>query len=444
MSMRQLFPGHYRPTSDEFDHMWRDGVFAFDANVLLNLYHYSPETRAQFFGILERLRDRIWLPHQAAAEYHDRRLEVISRQLNTFDEVGKLLVSVQEKLNSQLTAQESASVAVKLVKDAVTSAQTALQDAKQKHPDLLADDNILDQITELFDTRTGCAYSAEQLEAIHTAGEERYKTKTPPGFSDATKEGVRQYGDLVLWHQLMDCAKSQQKALLLITDERKEDWWHMHSGRTIGPRRELVQEMATQAGTTFYLYSTGQFISHAQDYLQLQDQKAAIEEVQQVRQQQEEEAARLGLAAATAVVVAATAVLSSNSILSATGTVMGVEQDPAGFYARFEAIAEGTTPLAADRWAWLVVQQALARVAEPLVRAGGGSPVFGGLRDITLLHDGGYIDDETALVLTFLANVGNQITHDGNAASRVTYPTAIDYGQQARYALERLAEVKLG
>jgi hypothetical protein len=63
--MRNIFPGYYRPTDEEFYKMWQECIFVFDANVLLNLYRYSPDTRDELLDVLERLKDRIWIPHQA-------------------------------------------------------------------------------------------------------------------------------------------------------------------------------------------------------------------------------------------------------------------------------------------------------------------------------------------------------------------------------------------
>ncbi len=40
--MRDLFPGYYRPTEEEFAKMWQEGIFVFDANVLLNIYYNGP------------------------------------------------------------------------------------------------------------------------------------------------------------------------------------------------------------------------------------------------------------------------------------------------------------------------------------------------------------------------------------------------------------------
>jgi hypothetical protein len=75
--MRRAFPGYYRPTEDEFSELWNGCLFAFDANVLLNLYRYSLETSNEFLTILSEISDRLWIPHQAALEYQRRRVDGI-------------------------------------------------------------------------------------------------------------------------------------------------------------------------------------------------------------------------------------------------------------------------------------------------------------------------------------------------------------------------------
>jgi len=43
--LRDQFPGYYRRTEEELQRIWEDGLFVLDANVLLNLYRYSEDTR---------------------------------------------------------------------------------------------------------------------------------------------------------------------------------------------------------------------------------------------------------------------------------------------------------------------------------------------------------------------------------------------------------------
>jgi hypothetical protein len=53
--MRKMFPGHFRPKPEEFDQLLQECIFAFDTNVLLNVYRYTPETQEKLFAILEKL-----------------------------------------------------------------------------------------------------------------------------------------------------------------------------------------------------------------------------------------------------------------------------------------------------------------------------------------------------------------------------------------------------
>jgi len=68
--MRDLFPGYYRPTNDQFAQMWHECVFSFDADVLLNIYRYTPKTREELFKIFDHLKERTCLTHQAVLDFH--------------------------------------------------------------------------------------------------------------------------------------------------------------------------------------------------------------------------------------------------------------------------------------------------------------------------------------------------------------------------------------
>jgi PIN like domain len=43
--MRSKFPGFYRPKPEICAQKFKECVFSFDTNVLLNLYRYTPESR---------------------------------------------------------------------------------------------------------------------------------------------------------------------------------------------------------------------------------------------------------------------------------------------------------------------------------------------------------------------------------------------------------------
>lgn len=100
--MRNLFPGYYRPTKEEFDLLWRECTFSFDANILLNIHRYSPKARERFFEILEAFNERVWITHQAAYEYQKNHLDLISKQAEPYTKLEKILNEQFEKLLDKL------------------------------------------------------------------------------------------------------------------------------------------------------------------------------------------------------------------------------------------------------------------------------------------------------------------------------------------------------
>src|SRR4051812_23289386 len=89
--MRKRFPGYYRPTDEEFKENFKNGVFVFDTNVLLNLYRYSKESRKDLVKVLVAVKSRIWLPNHAAFEYQRRRIEVLLAESGLFGKLAKVV-----------------------------------------------------------------------------------------------------------------------------------------------------------------------------------------------------------------------------------------------------------------------------------------------------------------------------------------------------------------
>ena len=145
-----------------------------------------------------------------------------------------------------------------------------------------------DRLSSLLEGRVGARYSEERLEQIHGEGQRRYERKIPPGFEDAQKGRPRKYADFVLWRQVIDHADAAGKPVILITDDRKADWWwKSRDAKTIGPHPELIQEMRAEAKVAFYMYHTDQFMEYAQKYLGRGDSEQAIQEVRGLRQHDE-------------------------------------------------------------------------------------------------------------------------------------------------------------
>jgi len=134
-----------------------------------------------------------------------------------------------------------------------------------EHPDLITKDHIREKITQLFDKKVGKKLDEKRLTSIYQdEGPKRFKQKIPPGYKDSEKGETRQFGDLVIWNEILEQACVSKRPVIFITSDTKEDWWWKQGQQTIGPRPELVHEVATVANTKFYMYNVERFLSEAQ------------------------------------------------------------------------------------------------------------------------------------------------------------------------------------
>ncbi len=90
-----------------------------------------------------------------------------------------------------------------------------------------------------FDGKVGEGFYNEDIDKIKKEGESRYKTKTPPGYCDGNQKQDNEYGDLFIWKEIIRYAKENDKDVIFVTQDVKEDWWFKEKGKTIGPRYEL-------------------------------------------------------------------------------------------------------------------------------------------------------------------------------------------------------------
>lgn len=89
-------------------------------------------------------------------------------------------------------------------------------------------------------------------------GENRYKQKTPPGYMDGKcKDGPRKYGDFIIWKEMLSFAKNNDKNIIFVTDDLKEDWWDLNKkNRTL--RSELINEFE-KTGKSIIGFSSNDF-----------------------------------------------------------------------------------------------------------------------------------------------------------------------------------------
>jgi hypothetical protein len=276
--MKSVFPGYYQPSEKSFRQLWSEAVFVLDANVLLGVYRYSDATVTQLLNTLKRLQDRLWLPYQAAFEYHRNLAEVIADQQDPYADALKNLRNLRQAFRLETQHPFLPGELQAEVDPIFDRVERALEEGQQERLGLLTTNPLKERLAELFEGKVGSPFSLEQITALFKEGESRYAEKVPPGFMDAAKPIPQRYGDLVLWKQLLERAKGDI-SVLFITDDVKEDWFHRVSGRSLGPRPELIAEFRTLSSGEFYMYTTAQFLRFANEYLEAGVPAAAIEEV---------------------------------------------------------------------------------------------------------------------------------------------------------------------
>ncbi len=211
--------------------------------------------------------------------------------------IGRLKADLDKNLGTlQLKHRHSAinpdSFLLKIDK-AISSFRENLKELKDNQPDISDQDLIREKLDSILTGKVGLPLSSKELTAVYTEGKIRYENKIPPGYSDQ-KTGVytykglelqRKYGDLIIWIQIINRVKDRQiPFLIFVTDDDKEDWWWIHSGKTIGPRPELIEEIAEKGSVkTFYMYTSSRFLEYAKKFLGVEIKQESINQVGEIQ-----------------------------------------------------------------------------------------------------------------------------------------------------------------
>jgi hypothetical protein len=294
--MRKQLLGYYQPTQEEFDNLWENGLIILDTNVLLNLYRSSKTTNKELLETLKRYSEKLWIPYQVAVEYQKNRINIISDQKRGYNDLIAFLTKNEKQISTKFSEYSrhpyiEAKTLQEQIQNLFLSIETHLQNLEKAHPDLISDDPILNEVTRLFDGRTGGKYTEDQLLKIYDEGKKRYELKIPPGYEDneKSKNGDNEhYGDLILWYQIIDKAKTNKKPIIFVTDEKKDDWWYKNNfGQTIGPRPELVEEIQSKANVSFYMYNSDRFLLYSQERSHQTVNQDILTELREIRNKDE-------------------------------------------------------------------------------------------------------------------------------------------------------------
>ncbi|MEU3644196.1 PIN domain-containing protein [Lentzea sp. NPDC034063] len=269
------FAGYKIAAPDELDTALREAVVAVDANVLLDLYRFTPQTSNDLIKTFKSLGDRLVVPHQALREFwrHRQRSQGSPRGATktATDALAKSGRAMSDALSnwakavgvdfgelSTLTAQ---------VNDLVGGLQHELQRVLADADADRAGDPILEQLEELLDGRVTSPLNEEEHAECVAEANRRIDAEVPPGYLDAGKQHDDSAdggtGDYLVWYQATRYASDQNRDLLIVTRDEKEDWWWRQGADFIGPRPELSLEYGGLTGRRLFLMRPTDLLARA-------------------------------------------------------------------------------------------------------------------------------------------------------------------------------------
>ena len=264
--MKDRFFEYYPLSKKTIDKIWKDGLFVFDANILLDLYKYPSKHREDFFNFIYEHSDRVWMPHQFAMEYHKNRLGCIIRQVNIYSGNIRTLQSLSDTLDNHPFLKIKRKT-IEIIKKEINDIDKKLKKLTKKYADLYKKDLVRDKLTKLLKGKIGNPYNDKdkRWEKIQTEGQARYLKEIPPGYDDVDKKNRNELGDLIGWFQVIDKAKQDKKHVIFITNEKGSSWWQIQGdGKLVSPRCELTKEFFTETeGMAFCMYSMNDFLKKA-------------------------------------------------------------------------------------------------------------------------------------------------------------------------------------
>lgn len=289
--MREAFSQHFAADQDRREKLWGNCLFVFDTNVLTGIYRRSEEARDAQYKMMVALGERLWVPHRVIYEFLDNRAKIVHDQAQLY---SASINELQGMLSGFEVVTKHPFLSAEIYREFNVVSQKVLAEleaSREFHNNRITDDDVKLRLADILEGKVGSAFPETRLVEIVKEGELRYAQNIPPGFEDRgkhknstiTEEIRKRYGDLIIWHQVIEKAKAEQRPVILITGDQKPDWWAEQSGKKLGPHPALIEEFKALSGQDFYLYSYHGFLDFANQYLDL-DQKTSESVIEEVRE----------------------------------------------------------------------------------------------------------------------------------------------------------------
>jgi predicted nucleic acid-binding protein len=287
------FDAYRTATEADYRRLLTEGLVVLDANVFLDLYRYSEQTRRDLFAVLERLGDRLWVPRQVLVEFWRNRESRLQDPRDTIKTASDLAVKRDEAVS--IFRGWSTRVGLgrfhkeKLARGLTEAFESAIAQVNALADDEATDfardtnkDPILAELEPILDRRVGLPLDKDSYKKALEEAKRRIEAKEPPGYKDGSKPGVFAAGDYLMWLQTLEEAKKRHQDVLMVTGDAKEDWWRREFGELRGPRPELAEEMRAYAGVRVFMLRPESLLVHARQFLDVDVHDESVKDVERV------------------------------------------------------------------------------------------------------------------------------------------------------------------
>lgn len=291
------FEGYQTSTREQYVEVLSKGLVSFDANVLLDLYRYNATARKDLFAIMDKLGERVWVSHQCMEEFWRNRSSAMKDPEGTAEQAKTDITDHQKRLGDRIRAwanrvgladEEKAELVDGVMnalgpalKQVLTEIDNHATSAQQTFSPDTNKDPVVVKLAKILDGRIGKRPDDEWLAKAREEGARRVKEKQPPGYKDASK-GDRASGDYLVWAQLIEEAKARDHDTILVTSDKKEDWWRQERGESLGPRIELVDEFDHHTGRRVHLLDPKMLFEYATQSLKVDIDPTSVSEAERV------------------------------------------------------------------------------------------------------------------------------------------------------------------
>ncbi|XRD23477.1 PIN-like domain-containing protein [Lysinibacillus fusiformis] len=271
----------------DLENLEQDTIVIFDTNTLLNIYRYSNDTREKLIKAIKSIKENVWMPYQVGLEFNLNRRNVIESlkkaqgdKKTQINEKIKYSIDVLSQCISEISLKSTDAKSKKneinsYIENQLTMLNTDLNKKVEEVYEMLdLEKDLASEIASIFEGRIGNCYTQEELDEKLKDAETRYAREIPPGYKDSKKKGKvyyndieieEKYGDLIVWHQILDKAKIEENIskVVFVTDDNKGDWWYKGVNNiTIGPRAELKNEMYRLAEADLFMLNANSFLNN--------------------------------------------------------------------------------------------------------------------------------------------------------------------------------------